>query len=262
MAELARIQESAASERSKTLRLSFDGVRNTAKVVEPAADSSRVREKDRIGRAPLWSHFRTGQLLELSGHAPGKLSTVVRLIARAQAEGEPVAWVGARDSAVFYPPDFALAGIDLASLVVVRMPVEPGSHSLLRACEVLLRSGAFGLVVLDFPGVEARARFTVTGVHERERREEVLPRGELSWQSRLSGLVRKHDARMVLLTGSAHDVPSLGPLIALRVEPETARPTAHPARVLLTPRVLKSKVGEETALSPDLRALPVGAHWG
>jgi recombination protein RecA len=249
VAELARIQESVHEERSKTLRLSFDGMRTAAKVLEPAVESARIGGQDRIGRAPLWSHFRTGQLLELSGHAPGKLSTVVRLIARAQAEGEPVAWVGARDAAGFYPPDFALAGIDLASLVVVRMPVEPGSHALLRASEVLLRSGAFGLVVLDFPG------------------EVTLPRGELSWQSRLSGLVRKHDARMVLLTGSAHDAPSLGPLIGLRVAPEAVQPTAHPGRVLLTPRVLKSKlglsdIGAEAALSPDLRSLPVGAHWG
>ncbi|HEY6881562.1 MAG TPA: hypothetical protein VI299_26230 [Polyangiales bacterium] len=202
-----------------------------------------MREAEPVGRAPLWSHFRVGQLLELSGYAPGKLSTVVRLIARAQAEGEPVAWIGARDMAGFYPPDFAQAGIDLASLVVVRMPVEPGSHALLRASEVLLRSGAFGLVVIDFGGT-------------------ALPRGELSWQARLSGLVRKHEARMVLLTGSAHDAPSLGPLVGLRVTPEVTQDRAHPSRVLLTPRVLKSKLGEEAALSPDLRTLPVGAHWG
>ncbi|HEX5658740.1 MAG TPA: hypothetical protein VFX59_16185 [Polyangiales bacterium] len=240
MAELARIQESGG-ERAKTLRLSFAGVRTAA--VEPVA-------KPVAGRAPLWSHFRTGQLLELSGHAPGKLSTVARLIARAQAEGEPVAWIGARDAAGFYPPDFEQVGIELASLVVVRMPVEPGSHALLRASEVLLRSGAFGLVVIDFGSM-------------------ALPRGELSWQARLSGLVRKHDARMVLLTGSAEDVPSLGPLIGLRVTPELAqveaRSSGEPStagRVLLTPRVLKSKLGDEAALSPDLRSLPVGAHWG
>jgi recombination protein RecA len=220
----------STSERAKTLRLSFPGGR----ALEPAPTPIE-------GRAPLWAHFRVGQLLELSGHTPGKLSTVARLIARAQAEGEPVAWIGARDAASFYPPDFAQVGVELPSLVVVRMPVEPGSHALLRASEVLLRSGAFGLVVIDFGNM-------------------ALPRGELSWQARLSGLVRKHDARMVLLTGSEQDVPSLGPLIGLRVMPETAQ--SHGNRVLLSPRVLKSKLGEEAALSPDLRSLPVGATWG
>ncbi|MET0287391.1 MAG: hypothetical protein ABW352_23095 [Polyangiales bacterium] len=225
----------AGGERAKTLKLSFAGVRAGASAVEPAHEPG-------AGRAPLWSHFRTGQLLELSGHAPGKLSTAARLIARAQAEGEPVAWIGARDVAGFYPPDFAQVGVELASLVVVRMPVEPGSHALLRASEVLLRSGAFGLMMIDFGNM-------------------ALPRGELSWQARLSGLVRKHDARMVLLTGSSHDVPSLGPLIGLRVTPETERMPGHTGRTLLTPRVLKSKLGEEAALSPDLRSLPIGAVW-
>jgi recombination protein RecA len=238
VAELARVQETITG--AKTLKLSFAGVRAMAAPVEQAA---RQVERPSTGRAPLWSHFRTGQLLELSGHAPGKLSTVVRLIARAQAEGEPVAWIGARDAAGFYPPDFGSVGIDLASLVVVRMPVEPGSHALLRASEVLLRSGAFGLVVIDFANA-------------------ALPGGELSWQARLSGLVRKHDARMVLLTGSAQDVPSLGPLIGLRVAPETTPASSQPGRALLTSHVLKSKLGEETALSPDLRSLPIGARWG
>jgi recombination protein RecA len=248
VAELARVQKSLSkrsvtrvseeerSERAKTLRLSFAGGHGDRAGLEPAA-------KPVEGRAPLWSHFRTGQLLELSGHAPGKLSMAARLIARAQAEGEPVAWLGARDASGFYPPDFAQVGVELAALVVVRMPVEPGSHALLRASEVLLRSGAFGLVVIDFGSM-------------------ALPRGELSWQARLSGLVRKHDARMVLLTGSAHDVPSLGPLIGLRVTPELEHTPGHAGRAWLTPRVLKSKLGEEAALSPDLRSLPVGASWG
>jgi recombination protein RecA len=235
VAELA-LQGSGA-ERAKTLRLSFTGARLTA--IQPSIEPMA---KPIEGRAPLWSHFRVGQLLELSGHTPGKLSTAARLIARAQAEGEPVAWIGARDAASFYPPDFAHVGVELSSLVVVRMPVEPGSHALLRASEVLLRSGAFGLVVIDFGS---------RGV----------PRGELSWQTRLSGLVRKHDARMVLLTGSAEDVPSLGPLIGLRVTPELEPTPGHTGRALLTPRVLKSKLGEEAALSPDLRSLPVGAAW-
>jgi recombination protein RecA len=195
-----------------------------------------------VGSAPLWSHFRAGQLLELSGYAPGKLSTVARLILRAQAEAEPVVWVAARDEAGFYPPDFALAGIDLAALVVVRVPHEQGPHALVRASEVLLRSGAFGMLVLDFAGT-------------------VVPRGELAWQARLSGLVRRHDARIVLLTASRREDPSLGPLIGLRIESHAECQVGREGtRVLLTQRVLKCKLGANTSLSPDVRTLPLGAR--
>lgn len=192
-------------------------------------------------RAPLFQHFQPGQLLELSGAQPGKLSTAARLVVHAQNEGEPVAWVAFRDEASFYPPDFVALGIDLAALVVVRLPQTKGdaaTHALVRASELLLRSGAFGLVIVDFG-------------------KKPVPRGELAWQARLSGLVRMHEARLVLLTGSAREQPSLGPLIALRVEPESTR---EGARVVLRQQVLKSKLGASAALlSPDVRSMPVGA---
>lgn len=194
-----------------------------------------------LARAPLFQHFQPGQLLELSGARPGKLSTAARLVAHAQSEGEPVAWVAFRDDASFYPPDFVALGIDLASLIVVRLPHSQGdgaTHALVRASELLLRSGAFGLVVVDFGSTS-------------------VPRGELAWQARLSGLVRMHEARLVLLTGSAREQPSLGPLIALRVEPE---PTREGARVVLRQHVLKSKLGASAAwVSPDVRTMPLGA---
>ena len=201
-----------------------------------------------LGRAPLWQHFRPGHLLELSGRTPGKLSTAARLVAHAQAEGEPVAWVAAREEASFYPPDFAQLGIDLAALVVVRLPMAESprnvaaaraqsAHALVRASELLLRSGAFGLVIIDF------------GTRP-------LPRGELAWQARLAGLVRLHEARAVLLTTSSREASSLGPLIALRVEPESQR---EGARVVLRQHVLKSKLGDAALVSPDVRSLPLGA---
>ncbi|MEY4515488.1 MAG: hypothetical protein RLZZ450_7610 [Pseudomonadota bacterium] len=236
----AERSRSAPAERSR----SAPAERSTRGTAEsPSLEGQRKKPLVGVpGRAPLWEHFRAGQLLELSGVTPGKLSTVARLIVRAQAEGEPIAWVGARDEAGFYPPDFAAAGIDLAALVVVRVPREQGPHALVRASEVLLRSGAFGLLVVDFA-------------------EAAVPRGELAWQARLSGLVRRHEARMVLLTSSRCDDASLGPLIGLRVEPHAAyQASARGARVLLTQRVLKSKLGNEAALSPDVRSLPVGAR--
>lgn len=189
------------------------------------------------GCTPLAELFQGGHMLELSGQKAGKLSAVVRLITRAQAEGEPVVWVTLREQAGFYPPDFAQAGVDLAALVVVRLAESAGSHAVVRVAEVLLRSGAFGLVIIDFVG----------GV----------PRGELSWQSRLSGLLRRHDARAVLLTSSAREEPSLGPLVSLRVEPSWQ--VGPGKRVVLSQQLLKSKLGSPVSVSPDTRQLPAGA---
>jgi recombination protein RecA len=187
--------------------------------------------------APLWRLFQPGQLLELSGRAPGKLSAVVRLIVHAQAEQEPVAWIMMRAAACFYPPDFEHAGVDLAALSVVRLSEDAGSHGLVRAAEVLLRSGAFGLVVIDL----------MQGV----------PKGELSWQARLSGLLRRHAARAVVLTASTSAEASLGPLVSMRVEPRWRAGAGK--RVLLEQTLLKCKLGMNAAISPDARSLPVGA---
>jgi recombination protein RecA len=205
----------------------------------PAIASQVLSERKArgVGCAPLWEHWGPGQLLEISGDAPGKLSTVASLLRRAQREGEPCAWVSLREGASFYPPDFAQAGVDLAALVVIRVPLTAGSYGVVRASELLLRSGAFGLLVIDFA--------------------ERLPKGELTWQSRLSGLVRLHEARAVLLTPSRADEPSLGPMVSLRVEPSWR--VIAPARVVLSQRVLKSKLGGELKISPDVREPPQGA---
>ena len=213
---------------------SFRGVQS----ISQGLSSGPQRDRQAGGAAPLWRLFQAGQLLELSGRAPGKLSAVVQLIVRAQAEQEPVAWVAPRDAACFYPPDFERAGVDLAALTVVRLSVadDAGSHGLVRAAEVLLRSGAFGLVVIDLA--------------------QGIPRGELSWQARLSGLLRRHNARAVVLTESRAKEPSLGPLVSLRVE---ARFRAGERRVLLEQSLLKCKLGMNVAISPDVRSLPEGA---
>ena len=54
-------------------------------------------------------------------------------------------WVTSAES-FFYPPDVARGGTDLAALVVVRLAER---RSIPRAGEKLLRSGGFGVVVLD-----------------------------------------------------------------------------------------------------------------
>lgn len=191
------------------------------------------------GRRPLWELFAEGLSVELSGVGPGKLSVAVRLVARAMQAGEPVVWITPREAATFYPPDLEALGIDLDALTVVRMPESAGGHGLVRAAEVVLRAGAFGLVVVDLS-------------------QGMLPRGQLTWQSRLSGLVRLHASRLLLITSSLREAPSIGPLISLRLEPELGAATATGSAVLLQ-RTLKSKLGMAVDPSPDARCLPAGA---
>jgi recombination protein RecA len=113
------------------------------------------------------------------------------LVLDAQRRGEPVAWIGRKD-APFYPPDVADAGVDLAALAVVW---SGNAIAAAKAADLLVRSGAFGLVVLDLGG-EARLSMHAT--------------------SRLAMLARQHDAAIVCLTDKEAARPSLGPLVSLR----------------------------------------------
>jgi hypothetical protein len=191
------------------------------------------------GRRPLWDLFAEGLSVELSGMCPGKLSVAARLVARAMQAGEPVVWITPREAAMFYPPDLEALGIDLDALTIVRMPAGAGGHGLVRAAEVVLRAGAFGLVVVDLS-------------------QGTLPRGSLAWQSRLSGLVRLHGSRLLLITSSPCDAPSIGPLISLRLEPALGAAT-DTGRAVLLQRMLKNKLGLAVEPSPDVRRLPAGA---
>lgn len=130
-----------------------------------------------------------GRLVQLSGEAV--LTAVTELVADAQRAGEPVAWV-AVDSDV-YPPDLATSGVDLDSLVVVRVHDAPSAA---RATDRLVRSGGFGLVVVDLTAD---------------------PEVPLAVQSRLVGLAQRHQAAVVCLTRTPPDAPSLSPLVSLRV---------------------------------------------
>jgi len=201
--------------------------------------ASLERPAPREGRRPLWELFGEGLCVELSGTVPGKLSIAARLVARAMQAGEPVVWITPREAPSFYPPDLIALGVDLDALSVVRMPESAGSHGLVRAAEVVLRAGAFGLVVLDLSQAS-------------------LPKGTLAWQSRLAGLVRMHSSRLLLITASAREAPSMGPMVALRIEPELTETSAS-GRAVLLQRALKSKLGWVADPSPDVRRLPAGA---
>ena len=104
------------------------------------------------------------------------------MVLDAQSLAEPVAWVTLPGPS-FFPPDVAANGVDLSGLAVVRAP---GPAAVLRAADSLLRSGAFGLVVLEL-GADC-----------------VFP---MSVQVRLAGLAKRHDAVLCCLCPSPVDGP-------------------------------------------------------
>jgi recombination protein RecA len=157
----------------------------------------------------------SGRLVELSASADAaQLTAAFGLVLEAQLGGDRAAWVMLEPSS-FFPPDAAEGGIDLDALPVVRVP---DAHRAGRAADHLVRSGGFGLVVLDLGS-------------------EVLPVAVLT---RLLGLARQQDVTVLLLTKKAHDRPSLHSLISLRAE---ARCERRDGRDTLCIRVLKDKRG-------------------
>jgi len=117
------------------------------------------------------------------------LSLVAGLIREAQAAQGLVAWIAGAHR-VFFPPDFAASGVDLAALPVVRAP---DAARAARVADTLLRSGSFALVVLDGDG-------------------QAFP---LALQTRLVGLAQQHHTALVALR-SPGELPSRGSLVSLR----------------------------------------------
>lgn len=156
--------------------------------------------RDRPGFAPRWSWAElVGRLTEISSSHGGSALTVgVGLALSAQTDGEPVAWI-APPQRLFFPPDLAASGIDLEALAVVRVE---GANAMARAADKLLRSGAFGLVVLDLG------------------RENTIPQ---ALQSRLVGLAQKHESAVVMLTEKSSQHESVGSLISLRAQAKRVR---------------------------------------
>jgi recombination protein RecA len=170
----------------------------------PIGETARVVSLDDLGLArgaiatvdpPRLARDQLGgRLVELSAiGATATLTCAVGLVLEAQEQGEPVGWIAIAGSS-FYPPDLADSGVDLAALVVVRAPELLAG---VRAAERLLRSGAFGLVVMDLG------------------RDGELP---MAHQGRLVGLAQQHDAAVVCLTAKSADAASIGSLVSLRVE--------------------------------------------
>ena len=151
---------------------------------------------------PLATQLPTGRLVEIKKAAAGaQITTAVRCLRQAQAQGEPCAWLQPAGGSLF-PPDLVSSGIDLQALVVVNVPKHAGPYGIAKAAEVLLRSGGFGMLVLDL--VDTRIG------------------NEGAWQGRLLGLAREHRSRLLLLSDDAAQ-HSLGPLVSLCIEPHRKR---------------------------------------
>ena len=117
-----------------------------------------------------------GRFVEVTG--PAALTAAVGLVADAQLQGETTLWLG-RTGSSFYPPDAVTHGIDLDALPVLLLP---DTKAVLQAADTVLRSGGFGLVVLDRIDPADLA---------------------LSAQQRLGGLARQQNTGLVALSSGA-----------------------------------------------------------
>ena len=152
------------------------------------------------------------------------------MIHEAQQRGEPVGWVTLAES-FFYPPDAARGGTDLAALVVVRLA---HAESIARAGEKLLRSGGFGVVVLDLGAAEVA----------------------IPLQTRLTGLAHRYHTALICLTEKARAAFSLGSLVSLRAHAEKKR--AADNRFVCALQVLKDKRRGPTWNYEELYSGPSG----
>jgi recombination protein RecA len=172
-----------------------------------------------------------GRLVEVSSSkASAALTITFGLVREAQACGEPVGWVTSAES-FFYPPDAARGGTDLSALVVVRLAKV---ESISRAGEKLLRSGGFGVVVLDLGAGD-------------------IP---MPLQTRLTGLAHRHHTALVCLTEKSGAAFSLGSLVSLRAHAEKKRTSDN--RFACALRVLKDKRRGPTWHYEELYTGPAG----
>jgi recombination protein RecA len=169
---------------------------------------------DRSVTARRWSRDAlSGYLTELVGGSDSaNLSMTGRLILHAQTAGELVSWVATRRD-VFFPPDYAAIGVDLGAFPVVwaEEPAEkPDANDVrvrtasraVRAAERLLRSGAFGLVIIDLaPDLTLH------------------PAG----QGRLLRLAKENDAQVLILRPKRDDEVYAGSLVMVRGESKRRR---------------------------------------
>ena len=196
---------------------STDPMAATSRLAPVSELQSELRRKpDSVQKPAAWCLATfAGRLSELSAESAGApLSLAFRLVLEVQQQAEPVAWITSRNS-TFFPPDAAVSGIDLRALAVVRVR---DILAAARAAEHLLRTSAFGLLVLDL------------GIDDR------LP---LHAQARLAGQARRHETALVCLTAKPEKQASLSSLVSLRAH--TGAIQRQGRRFRCQVRILKDK---------------------
>jgi hypothetical protein len=102
----------------------------------------------------LKSGLLRGGITEITGaRSSGRMAAILHILAQATARGEICAVVDTCNQ--FHPASAAAAGVILARLVWVRC--QNNAEHALRAADLLLHAGGFGVVVLDLCEVKAQA---------------------------------------------------------------------------------------------------------
>ncbi len=152
----------------------------TLQQFQTLADLDRVR---RPGQQRLDWPDLVGRLVEVvGGPRSQRLAWLAQLTTQVQAAGDVAVWLQTPESMAF-PPDLQLAGVALDRLPLLRLADFPAQ---LRAADVLLRSGAFGLCAIDATAASQRALDASRSL------DNAL--------GRLLGLCQKHASALVFLT--------------------------------------------------------------
>lgn len=189
---------------------------------EPRA-RAEASDEDRLSFEAL-----RGRLVELSSDSSAAaLSSAVNLTLQAQRAGDQVAWIQLRSSS-FYLPDVVECGVDISALAVIRVSdmVVAG-----RAAERLLRSSAFGLVIVDLGAPDCVIERD--GIHQPGTKALSIAN-----QGRLVSLAQQADSLVVCLTNKKLSSDSIGSLISLRADASRERDDEG---FRITLRVLKDK---------------------
>jgi len=180
---------------------------------------------------PKWSvAYLAGKLVELrSKAASAALTAGLCLVHKAQVKLETAVWVTSTKS-IFFPIDAEAWGIDLNSMVVVRIPE---AMAMLQASDKLIRSGAFGLIILDF--VSLLPPFMA----KRDKKLGTLSHIPFAQQARLLRLAQQHQTAIVFLTSMHCSLSVASSFVSLRAEVERCHidTDIHEVQV----RILKDK---------------------
>jgi hypothetical protein len=133
---------------------------NSSKPWQSASDLRLVKAEPKFSPLPLpllkglfQNGLQRGSIAEVSGErSSGKTSVCLHILAQATRHGEICAVVDTCGS--FHPESAAEAGVDLGHLIWIKCNGNSG-HAL-RATDLLLHAGGFGVVCLDLCEVPTR----------------------------------------------------------------------------------------------------------